>query len=178
MGSLARAAPSSGSETLDVGGWQVVVTGGHAVLPEGMTHLPDEAFQHRASLVSVACPSSLVSIGGPRRAASLDGDALREVARLVDVALAHVCDVVGHQLQRRDAEERHQEVGGGGDAHHVLALRVELVVVLLGDGDDGAAPRAHLFGDREPITMSINDAVTAPPPPCALASSMFETSLR
>ena len=26
-----------GSETLDVGGWQVVVTDGHAVLPEGMT---------------------------------------------------------------------------------------------------------------------------------------------
>ncbi|EOD40061.1 hypothetical protein EMIHUDRAFT_121994 [Emiliania huxleyi CCMP1516] len=50
-----RAAPP-GSETLDVGGWQVVVTDGHAVLPEGMTHLPDRAFRHRTSLVSVACP--------------------------------------------------------------------------------------------------------------------------
>jgi len=29
--------PMPDSETLDVGGWQVVVTGGHAVLPEGMT---------------------------------------------------------------------------------------------------------------------------------------------
>ena len=52
-----RAAPP-GSETLDVGGWQVVVTDGHAVLPEGMTHLPDRAFRHRTSLVSVACPRS------------------------------------------------------------------------------------------------------------------------
>ena len=57
------AAPPPGSETLDVGGWQVVVTDGHAVLPEVMTHLPDGAFQGRTSLVSVACPSSLVSIG-------------------------------------------------------------------------------------------------------------------
>ena len=36
----------TGSETLDVGGWQVVVTDGHAVLPEGMTHLPDRAFRN------------------------------------------------------------------------------------------------------------------------------------
>ena len=37
----------------------------------------------------------------------LDGDALGEVARLVDVAPAHVGDVVRHQLQRDDVEERH-----------------------------------------------------------------------
>ena len=36
---------------------------GHAVLPEGMTHLPDRAFRNRASLVSVAFPRSLASIG-------------------------------------------------------------------------------------------------------------------
>ena len=53
----------TGFETLDVGGWQVVVTDGHAVLPEGMTHLPDRAFRNRTSLVSVAFPRSLVSIG-------------------------------------------------------------------------------------------------------------------
>ena len=64
-------APPPGSEILDVGGWQVVVTDGHAVLPEGMTHLPCCAFDATrpsnamlyTSLVSVACPSSLVSIG-------------------------------------------------------------------------------------------------------------------
>ena len=53
----------TGFETLDVGGWQVVIADGHAVLPEGMTHLPDHAFLGRTSLVSVACPRSLVSIG-------------------------------------------------------------------------------------------------------------------
>ena len=57
------AAPPPTAETLDVGGWQVVVTDGHAVLPEGMTHLPDRAFRGRTSLVSVAFPRSLVSIG-------------------------------------------------------------------------------------------------------------------
>ena len=58
-----NAALPPGSETLEVGGWQVVVADGHAVLPEGMTHLPDDAFRGRASLVSVAFSSSLVSIG-------------------------------------------------------------------------------------------------------------------
>ena len=57
------AAPPPGSETLEVGGWQVVVTDEHAVLPEGMPHLPGDAFRLRTSLVSVACPRSLVSIG-------------------------------------------------------------------------------------------------------------------
>ena len=55
--------PPPGSETLDVGGWQVVVADGHVVLPEGMTHLPDKAFQDRTPLVSVAFPRSLASIG-------------------------------------------------------------------------------------------------------------------
>ena len=59
------AAPPPGSiaETLNVGGWQIVVTDGHAVLPEGMTHLPDGAFSGRPSLVSVACPRGLTLIG-------------------------------------------------------------------------------------------------------------------
>ena len=52
METLARAAPSPGSETLEVGGWQVVLTGGHAELPEGM-RLPEDAFWDRKSLVSV-----------------------------------------------------------------------------------------------------------------------------
>jgi len=56
-------APPPGSEILDACGWQVVVTDGHAVLPEGMTHLPDRAFFFRRCLVSVACPRSLASIG-------------------------------------------------------------------------------------------------------------------
>ena len=50
------------SEDLDICGRQVIVTDGHAVLPEGLTHLPPRAFRNRTSLVC-ACPSSLVSIG-------------------------------------------------------------------------------------------------------------------
>ena len=46
-----------------MGGWQVVVTDGNAVLPEGMTHLPDHAFQDFISVVSVTFPRSLTSIG-------------------------------------------------------------------------------------------------------------------
>ena len=56
--------PQAGTTVLDVGGWRVVVTDGHTVLPDGMTHLPDDAFYgHRSALFSVVCPSSLVSIG-------------------------------------------------------------------------------------------------------------------
>lgn len=40
-----------------------VVSDGHAALPKGMTHLPEEAFHKRTALVSVTCPSSLISIG-------------------------------------------------------------------------------------------------------------------
>jgi len=56
-------APPPGSEVLDVGDWQIVIIGGHVVLPEGMTHLPDGAFRNRTTLVSVAFPRDLVSIG-------------------------------------------------------------------------------------------------------------------
>ena len=42
-----------------MGGWQVVVTDGHAVLPEGMTRVPDGAFFNRTSLVSVAVMGEL-----------------------------------------------------------------------------------------------------------------------
>ena len=50
------------SEVVDICGWRVIVTAGHAAIPEGLTHLPPGAFRNRTSLVSVACPSSLVSI--------------------------------------------------------------------------------------------------------------------
>ena len=60
-----------------VGGWQVVVTDGHAQLPEGMTRLPDQAFHGRTALVSVACPHSLVSIG---RWAFLDCSSLTAIS--------------------------------------------------------------------------------------------------
>ena len=42
-------------------------------------------------------------------------DALREVARLVYVAAAADGDVVGEQLQRDDLNERHQQLGRGGN---------------------------------------------------------------
>ena len=56
--------------SLDVGGWQVVVTDGHAVLPEGMTHLPAWALFNRTPLVSIGSSAfegcfSLVSVDLP-----------------------------------------------------------------------------------------------------------------
>ena len=73
----------TGFETLDVGGWQVVVTDGHAVLPEVMTHLPDGAFQGRTSLVSVACPSEQPRLHrrGPFDCGEHEGSHSRPAAR-------------------------------------------------------------------------------------------------
>lgn len=44
------------------GSWDDLIVAGHATLPEGITHLPAGAFRG-SSLVSVTCPSTLVSIG-------------------------------------------------------------------------------------------------------------------
>lgn len=50
----------------------------------------------------------------------LDGDALGEVARLVDVAASADGDVVGEELEGDDFEDGEEEFGGGGDFQHVL----------------------------------------------------------
>jgi len=77
-GGASASTPIGGSELWNlVGGWQVVVTDGHAQLPEGMTRLPDQAFHGRTALVSVACPHSLVSIG---RWAFLDCSSLTAIS--------------------------------------------------------------------------------------------------
>ena len=68
---LSRLAPShsrradSAETSGEVGGWTVVIADGHAVLPNGMKHLPDkgQGVQQCTALVSVACPRSLISIG-------------------------------------------------------------------------------------------------------------------
>jgi len=80
-------APPPGSEILDACGWQVVVTDGHAVLPEGMTHLPDRAFFFRRCLVSVACPRSLVSVGS---------GAFDRCSRLISIDLPAGLTSIGH----------------------------------------------------------------------------------
>mmetsp|Transcript_9771 Transcript_9771/g.22976 ORF Transcript_9771/g.22976 Transcript_9771/m.22976 type:complete len:347 (+) Transcript_9771:137-1177(+) len=88
------------------------------------------------------------SVQAPKvsRRALLDGDRLGQVTRLVDVALAHVGDVVGHELQRDDGEERHEELLRVGHVDDVLALALEVLVLgLVADGDDRAAAREHLL---------------------------------
>ena len=50
----------------------------------------------------------------------LDGDRLREVARLVDVETVEAGDVVGEQLQRDDREDRLQEPIGARDEDRLV----------------------------------------------------------
>ncbi len=88
------------------------------------------------------CPAPMSRHGACDSAValSLDGDALGEVARLIDVGAAQIGDMVGQQLQGHGGEHRRQHridlrdvqdmvgvfgdalVALGGNSHHV-ALR-------------------------------------------------------
>mmetsp|Transcript_36236 Transcript_36236/g.95523 ORF Transcript_36236/g.95523 Transcript_36236/m.95523 type:complete len:523 (-) Transcript_36236:461-2029(-) len=94
-------------------------------------------------------PSPLQS---PRRG-SLDGDRLGEVSRLVDVAAAHVGNVVGEELQRDDSEERYQHLVHLGQFHDEVALAVEVRVPLVGDRDHRAVACEDLFDIRRELQV-------------------------
>src|SRR5437763_3569747 len=65
----------------------------------------------------------------------LDGDALGEVARLVDVAAAEPGDVVREELQRHGHHHRGQQLGSLRNVQHVVGQREDLLVALRGHRD-------------------------------------------
>ena len=67
----------------------------------------------------------------PRRRpwASLDRNALREVAGLVDLAAAFACEVIGEDLERDDRGDRGDEAGAFRDAYDLVGELVAAVVV-------------------------------------------------
>ena len=66
----------------------------------------------------------------------LDGDALGQVARLVDVAAAAHGDVIRQQLQRHDLENRQQQLAGVRNGDDVVGDAGGFVSPSLTSGDD------------------------------------------
>src|SRR5438105_4519958 len=71
--------------------------------------------------------------------------ALRQIARLVHVAPARHCRVIGEQLEGDDAEERLERLECVGDINDVIAVAAYGGVAFGGDGDDLAAAGADFF---------------------------------
>src|SRR5439155_18441970 len=70
---------------------------------------------------------------------------LRQIAGLVDVAAARDRRVVGDELERDDAQERLERLGGVGDLDDVVAVAADVGVSLGGDDDDLSAAGADFF---------------------------------
>src|SRR5687768_4171811 len=68
----------------------------------------------------------------PSRRDLLDGDGLREVARLVDVQPAGARDRVGDHLQRDDREDRLEHPVGPGHPDDLLGVLADVHVALGG----------------------------------------------
>src|SRR5437588_6539206 len=87
--------------------------------------------------------------GSVPRAASpgplFDRDALRQVARLVDVAAPPDADGIGEQLQRDDVDDRLQERRRRGYGDHLVADAAQLLGIAVGDRDDYAVARLDLL---------------------------------
>ena len=80
-----------------------------------------------------------------RLAGLLDCDRLCQVAGLIDVGPALICDVVGQQLERDARDDWLQHGMRGRDEDHVFRELLDLRVSHGRDGDDSSAAAAHLF---------------------------------
>src|SRR5882672_2659817 len=87
--------------------------------------------------------------GSPATRMLLDGDALREVPRLVHVAAEPHRDVVGEELERNHRDQGRQQIGARRDLDDVLGLCGDRAITGVGDGDDLAVTRAHFFDVAE-----------------------------
>ena len=84
----------------------------------------------------------------------LDRYGFCEVARLVYIASAADCDVIGQQLQRDNFNERHQQFWGGGNCDDVLDEAANCRVPFGCDGDDSAAARRYFLDIRESFLIA------------------------
>ena len=75
----------------------------------------------------------------------LHRDALRQIARLIDVAAAAHGDVVRQQLQRHDLQDRRQQFRGRRDLDDVVRRLVRLLVALRHHRDHDAFARLHFL---------------------------------
>ena len=68
-----------------------------------------------------SCVRDLDRVAGVDRGPALfDGDRFRQIARLVDVAAAADCDVIGEKLQRDDFQQRGENFRSRGKLDDVI----------------------------------------------------------
>src|SRR4051812_12173614 len=68
----------------------------------------------------------------PPSFASLDSDALRKIARLIDVATARDGGVVGEQLKWYDAQQRLQRLDRVGDVYDMIGVARDVLIAFGG----------------------------------------------
>src|SRR5262249_46399377 len=76
---------------------------------------------------------------------SLHGDALRQVARLIDVGATVDSHVVREQLERKRQQDRRQQLVGRGHLQHLPGDLLEIGGPGIGDHDDAPAARLDLL---------------------------------
>src|SRR5262249_48625948 len=72
-------------------------------------------------------------------------NALRQISRLIDIAAATNCNVVGQQLQRNHLKNGEKQFVGGGNAEVVIGILPELRVILISDRDNDSITRLHFL---------------------------------
>ena len=82
----------------------------------------------------------------PRQPATVT---LGQVARLVDIAVATSCDVVGVALQGQDREDRLQQfIASARDRQQMVGEVAQVAVGGIADRDDATRPSLHLLDIR------------------------------
>ena len=84
-----------------------------------------------------------------------DGDGLREIARLVHIAAARNCSIVGKQLQRDDGEDRHDEFIRRRHMHDMIDVFLKLYIAFRGNADNDSVARLDLLDIGERLFIDI-----------------------
>ena len=79
----------------------------------------------------------------------LDGYALGQISRLIDIAAAADGDVICEQLQRNHLEQRQQKFARDRDGDQIIGHLGDFFIAFAGNGDDDAAARLHFLDVRK-----------------------------
>src|SRR5580704_17183305 len=84
---------------------------------------------------------------------SLDGYALGEIARLIDIASSSDCDVIGQQLKRYDFEDRCEKIRRGRYFDYVVRHFAHLGIAFGYDRQNLALPRFDFLDIRQSLLV-------------------------
>ena len=85
----------------------------------------------------------------PARGRLFDGDALGQIAGLIDVAATAHRDVIGEQLQRHDLQNRLQQLAGRRDVNDMIGDLRHFVVTFRSQRDHDTLASLHFLNIRK-----------------------------